>query len=216
MRCQRKYVGGGSDHTLGDIRQLDRLVRLLGRDRRHPHRGDTAGNDEVEVTEIRRDVEGKAVPGDPIASMNADRRDLAIVDPDTGVRRAPRSRELVRRERLDEKFLNLALVPVQVALLLLQVDDGVADELSGPVKGDITAALDLEQLDALLPEIFGRREHMSALGRSPERDDRRMLDEQQHVLVDAPGNPRARDFALEHERVGIRLPAKIDDEELTH
>ncbi len=37
---------------------------------------------------------------------------------------------------------------MQVLPVPLEVDDRVADELAGAVEGDITAALDLEQLDA--------------------------------------------------------------------
>src|SRR5690348_10643321 len=52
--------------------------------RRHRDRLDPARNHQVEVAEIGRDVEREAVPRDPVARVDADRRDLATLGPDAG------------------------------------------------------------------------------------------------------------------------------------
>src|SRR5437899_12948 len=99
---------------------------------------------------------------------------------------------------------------MQVLTVAFEVDDRIAYELAGAVKGDVAAALDLEQLDALVAQISGRRQHVRALGGASQCDDRRVLDEQEQILVDRAANPRARRLALERENVGIRLPAEVD------
>ncbi len=44
-----------------------------------------------------------------------------------------------------------------------QIDDGIPHQLSGPVVGDIAAAVDFMQLDALRPQQLVGGEHMFAL-----------------------------------------------------
>src|SRR6185437_8887891 len=92
---------------------------------------------------------------------------------------------------------------MQVALVALQVDDWVADELSGPVERDVAPALDLEQLHASRREQRRRREQIPLLGRAAEGDDRRVLDEQQQVLLERARDPVARHAALQLERVAV-------------
>ena len=55
-------------------------------------------------------------------------------------------------ERVDERLLDCAQVPVQVLLVVGQVEHRVAHQLAGAVEGHIAAALDLEDLDAARPE----------------------------------------------------------------
>ena len=50
-----------------------------------------------------------------------------------------------------------------------------------PVKRNIPAAIALEHLDAASGQHFGRSEHVGSLGVASERDDRRVLEQQQHV-----------------------------------
>src|SRR2546423_12346567 len=58
---------------------------------------------------------------------------------------------------------------------------------------------------------------MVLLGGAPERNDGRMLDEEEHVLVDRPADSRPSGRALKLERGGIRERTEVDDEELaTH
>jgi len=65
------------------------------------------------------------------------------------------------------------------------------------VERHVTAALDLEDLDATRAELFRIREKMRVLGRPSQCDHRRMLDEQQQVLVELSGNARACGRALQ-------------------
>src|SRR5439155_19735843 len=124
----------------------------LASDRSHDDAVYTAGNYEIEVREIGRDVESEAMPGDPIASVNANRRDLLLACPHSGKRGVALTGDAVIRERVDQRLLDLSQVPMQVLAVTFKIDDGVADQLTGPMKGYISAALDLEQLNAFTLE----------------------------------------------------------------
>ena len=62
-----------------------------------------------------------------------------------------------------------------------QIEDGIGDKLSGTVKGDIAAAIDLVNLNATGGEQLARGDDVALAGVAAQGDDRRMLDEEQHV-----------------------------------
>ena len=72
---------------------------------------------------------------------------------------------------------------MHVAAVGTQIEDRVADELSGAVVGDVAAATGFEDLDAARGELLGRRHDVSARRRQldAERQDVRMLQQQQRV-----------------------------------
>ena len=75
----------------------------------------------------------------------------------------------------DERLLEVAQVDVQVALVLAQQEDRVADELAGAVVRDVAAALDLES------GVSPRSSRLSRFALRPAREHVRVLDEQQRV-----------------------------------
>ncbi len=60
-----------------------------------------------------------------------------------------------------------------------QIDDGIADQLTGTVVGYVAAAIDLVQLDSALREQFVAGQNVGAMGVAAKREDRRMLQEKQ-------------------------------------
>ena len=70
-----------------------------------------------------------------------------------------------------------------------QADDRVGDQLAGSVIGDLSAPLDADELDAARGELGLRGAHEAWVGLPAERQDRRMLQEQERVgdLVRRPG-----------------------------
>lgn len=62
-----------------------------------------------------------------------------------------------------------------------QVEDGVADDLSGAVKGDIATAVAFEELNPALGPEFGRGDYVCGFGIAAEGDDRRVLEQKQDV-----------------------------------
>jgi hypothetical protein len=57
----------------------------------------------------------------------------------------------------------------------LEVDDGIPDQLTGTVKGDIATSLYFEKLDALCSEKCRARDEIFFFRRSSERYDGWML-----------------------------------------
>ena len=117
------------------------------------------------------------------------------LQPDAGQALDPRRLDAERRERADQRLLEVAAVALHVLAVPRQVEDRVADELAGPVVGGLAAAVGLDDLDlGALGDV-----QLAGLGAAAERDHRRVL-EQQHGV----GQPSARD------RVGdppLQLPA---------
>ena len=66
-----------------------------------------------------------------------------------------------------------------------QIENGIADKLSGAVKSDISAAITLEDLNSALRKEFGRGENVIPLRIAAQSDDRRVFEQKQDV-ADAP------------------------------
>src|SRR5256885_4480187 len=96
------------------------------------------------------------MPGDPLFHVNADARNLAAASPHPCEARIARGGNTEPRQRVDERLLERAEIPMQVLLVGLEVENRIADELSRPVKCHTPAALDLEHVDAMLLEDVGR------------------------------------------------------------
>src|SRR2546430_7073731 len=71
--------------------------------RRHDDPRDPARHDPLEVGQVRRDVEGEAVPGDPLLHVDADARDLARSEEHTSELQSQSN--LVCRLLLEKKIL---------------------------------------------------------------------------------------------------------------
>jgi hypothetical protein len=63
-----------------------------------------------------------------------------------------------------------------------QVKDGIADELAGAVIGNVSAAIDFVDGDALTREHFVCREDVAAVGVATKREHGRMFEEEQDVF----------------------------------
>ena len=124
----------------------------------------------------------------PARDVDADRRDLpraltpARRHPDAGQALVAHALELERGERPDERLLEVAHVALHVLAVVPEVEDRVADELSRPVERGLAAAVGLDDLDrGVLRDV----ELALGLGAPPDRDDRRVLEED-HRLGIAP------------------------------
>ncbi len=93
---------------------------------------------------------------------------------------------------------------------LRKIEDGIGDQLAGAVKGHVAAAVDLEQLHAALGQKLRRRQHVIELGIAAQRDDRRVLQQQQRVF-DAAGLAHLLQGALELQGRAVGDPAKIEN-----
>jgi hypothetical protein len=85
-----------------------------------------------------------------------------------------------------------------------EIEDGITDELPGPVVGDVAAASGLMNLNAFSRERGRRRDDVRAAAASfgAEGDDWRMLEQQQRV-ANPSGAPIFDQLALHLERRGV-------------
>ncbi len=79
-----------------------------------------------------------------------------------------------------------------------QVEDGIADELSGAVVGDVAAAVDLVKGDTAAGKQFIGGEDVGAAGVAAKREHRGMFEEEKNVF----------DTAIETESGDLSLKAK--------
>ena len=97
--------------------------------------------------------------------------------------------ELERRERPDQRLLEVAHVLLHVAAVPLQVEDRIADELARPVEGRLAAAVRLDDLDV---GVVGNVQLRAFVGAPAERDDRRMLEQEHACRAPRPARPHPR------------------------
>src|SRR5438094_929471 len=145
------------------------------------------------------------MPRHPLLHVDADAGDLAPSSPHTGIARVALSRDLELGERCAQGPLQSAKVPVQVGLMTGQVENRITHELAGAVEGDVTAALDLEDLDAVAADDMVR------LGVAAERHHRGVLEQEQQVVRQAAVDSGLGERALPLERLGVWDDAGLHD-----
>src|SRR5262245_18404861 len=104
-------------------------------------------DNQIEMAEVRGVVQRKAMAGDPAGNSDADGSELFLAD--------PHSFEPVDSSGLDavvprdsyEHLFEIANVTVHMTPVGLQVDDGIADDLSRTVVGYVAAATGFEHLN---------------------------------------------------------------------
>src|SRR2546428_8735237 len=120
------------------------------------------------------------MPRDPWLHVDADARDLPAPPapppgPHAGVTGVPLGGYAERGERVDERLLQGAKVPVQIRRVAGQVDDRVADEPARPAERHVPPTLDLEDLHS--PAAEG----MNPLGGAAPRQQPPRFQEEQHA-----------------------------------
>ena len=137
--------------------------------------GDAAWVDEGEVAEIGGDVEGETVGGDAARDVNADGADFAASGRGRFEHSRPGMRPKAVAARPHQTPVSPAMRPAGTPIYAAeadqcffhaadeiyraeaaagwvvqaaQIEDGVADQLAGPVVGDVAAAIDLVDCDA--------------------------------------------------------------------
>src|SRR5262245_47831106 len=176
---------------------------------------DAAGDDQVEIAEVGRGVEGEAVAGNPARDADANRRELvAFIGPDPDASEpfhAPRVHAVTRRGP-NQHFFQVAHVAVDVAAIRLQVDDWIADDLARSVVRDVTAAPGFVHLDTATRERLAGGEDVGppAVSTHAKRQDVRMFKDQQRV-ADASRTSILDERALQGERLGIWHAAQPPD-----
>ena len=135
------------------------------------------------MAQIRSMVEREPVAGHPSGDSDPNRGKLFLADPDAGKAVNSLRGDAVICSGTNQHFLEIPDVAVHVAAIGFQVEDGIADDLSRPVVGDVAAAAGLEDLNAMRREHFRSREDVrpSSVATNAEGQNRRVLDKEQLV-----------------------------------
>lgn len=187
-----EYRAEGAGDRFGDRIQVECLAEFLlhGGDR---FRCDTAGDDQVEVAEVCIYVQRETVGRDEVRDVDADGREFGLGDsrfgPHSGQARHTLGRDGEVSAGSNQGFFKAAdeidrsqSLPFAVGHgIPAQIEDGIADDLTGPVEGDVSTAIAFEDLDAALGKEFRRGDHVCCFGIAAERDHGRVFEQEQHV-----------------------------------
>ena len=173
---------------------------LLGEARHSQARvGDAAGDDDLEVPQVGRDVEGEPVRGDPARQVHADGADLLVAHPGAAVLLVAAGLDGVIGAGADHRLLQRGHVLPDVRAVG-EIEHRIRHELPRPVVGHVAPAIGGVDLEALLPEPLRRGDDVPALGAPAEGEHGRVL--QQEQVVGGRGQP------LGHRRAGERHQAQ--------
>ena len=142
---------------------------------------DTTWNDVFEVITLARHVQSKSMGRHPPRNTYANGREFSLWMPDPGKPFFPMSLDAELRERADENLLECAQIGVHIFLPASEIKDGITDDLSWAVKGDITTAIRFDEpRSELLKPLLCLQEVLS-LAVLSDGIGLRMLDEEQEV-----------------------------------
>src|SRR5260370_34354932 len=156
---------------------------------------DAAGHDPFEVAKVCRYVKRESVRGDALRDMNSNGGDLFFADAASG--HGPEAGELTdalgRHAEVpagsDQSFFEQANVVHGAEVwaffsgkIATQIEDGIPDELTWAVVGNVSTAIDLVQFHPALCEQFVAGQHVGAMRIATERQHRRMFHAEECVV----------------------------------
>ena len=150
--------------------------------------------------------------GHPARYPDADCSQFVRSDPGAGQAGNPHRLDAEHRRGRDHHGFEIAHVPVDIAAVRTQIEDGITNQLTGTVVGDVAAAAGFEQRHAGVFEGGFGREHVRAIvpDLGPERDDRRVFEEEE-LIGNLAGLARLDQPLLQRQAVGVGDDAEAAD-----
>jgi len=218
VRGERKHIGEVLREARLDFGKRDAAGEKLF-ERRGFAVDDATRNDEVEMTQVGRNVVGQAMRSDPTADVHANGGKflfaVASGYPDAGFARNAVSGDTEIGTGTDHGFFESANVPSDISLDIGEVQNGIADDLPGAMIGDIsTPVRDLEFYSLLPQNVFGG-EKIRSVGIAAEGDDMGVFAEKENVM-DGPGLASSDDPLLQGKSVGVGDEAEVGNEARGH
>ena len=195
------------DHPLGHRVHLDGSAQQ-SLERRYAFTAQTAWNNRREVAQVRVHVEGKPVRRNPARDVHSHRHQLVGTYPHARGRGNAAGANAKIRRYPDQHFLERAHVPSHVAAMPGEVENGIPDELPGPVVGDVAAAVRLKYLGAQVRQPLRRGQQVFALA-VPSQGINVWVLEQQESIRDGAGFARRNLLALEADRLRVINQAEL-------
>ena len=150
--CEVEYLGKVLFEGVVDLVSGDGGVQDFV-DRGHGGVGDAAVVYQGEMVEIGGDVEGEAMHGYPTLHVDTDGCNLVFADPDAGFIISPDPRDAEADQGVNQDFFQLPEVLSEVCAVSREVHDGITDNLTRAVVGDISAAIGVDQLNATVGKL---------------------------------------------------------------
>ena len=162
----REYVSELAGGLMGDVFEWGQGygLRNFEVEAGHGFVGDAAGIDELKIAEVSSDIEGETVGSNSARDVNADSADLAFAGlcglfvvetaPDAGESSDAAGTHAIDSAEADEGFFHHAnevdgTEPATARVLEgAEIEDRVADELTGAMIGDVAAAINFVEGDA--------------------------------------------------------------------
>src|SRR5689334_7605740 len=115
------------------------------------------------MLELGGNVERETVAHNPPRDAHANRRQLLVFDPHTCQPWHAAGVNPELPDRLNQGLFQIADVAMNIAAIRAQIHDGVADELTRTMVGDVAASAGFKDLDAFLLERLRRGDDMRAV-----------------------------------------------------
>lgn len=160
---------------------VDVLADFTGQ-RRHASVGHSAWNDHREIVEVRVDVHGNAVHGDPSAAADPHRTyfsDGAMLigsDPHPRFPFDPRSFHPKLPAGPNNRLFQFTKISVDIGIESIEIQNQIYDLLSRAMKRDIAPSVDLVVRDSALDEFFSCDKEILGSATLSKREYRRVLD----------------------------------------
>src|SRR5271169_3190379 len=97
------------------------------------------------------------------------------MNPDSSAPRNAKRRQTKIRRSANHHFFEGAYVPVHIAPNRAEIQNWIADDLPGAMKGDVSAAIGVVQRDIFLAQYIFIGEEIFAFGIASKRDDGRVF-----------------------------------------
>ncbi len=143
--------------------------------------GDAAGDDETEMTHVGVYVERESVEGDPFVDADADGGHFGPVYPDAGKAFHAFAGQSVFTKHANDHFFEGAEIPPDGAAPVVEIEDGIGDELAGAVVGSVSSTIHFDNLDSFLGIAFLGEQEMFRVCIAPEGDYGGVFEQEQGI-----------------------------------
>jgi hypothetical protein len=156
------------------------------------------------MIKVGRNVKGESVARDPAGNPDAYGPELLSIDPRAGQPRHARCSNAKIMRRANHHFLEVTHIPVDIASIGLQIENGIPDDLPGPMVRDITATPCVKHVDAPGRQCLWRGQdvRMRACALHTNGNDGRMLEKQEYI-VDTPCASFFDELVLQREGLAV-------------
>lgn len=198
-------------HPFFDFRQGRPGIQLGGHTG-HSDPFEPTGSDPVEVAHFRADIQRQAVKCDAVANGEADAAELVVIHPNAVIEWIPARRNAEIRDGSKHHFLQGHHQINNAKSRFLNIDDGVDDQLSGAVIGDVSSPLDLQELDMVIfQEMLGYGK-IFASASAAHGQNRGVLNKEDNIPVQPIVMPGRHKLVLKPAGYFVRDQRKVCEE----